>query len=260
MQIVFTGDEADSHRIEAYTGAASLEGIARAATLAAHYAATGQVRFRAPYSDDVEFHISAPKDGSLKFPLEVLCRLTGAMGQHKKKVAAAILLAILARGSGQTANEGLRVEGETISPGTLDALAEAATPGLERAHRWIDTTKKTISVQGAASEGVVFDSQTKDYLQDEDIGRRASQDVTVSALNANNKTGRVYFEDLGRTIPFKVAKEAKGRTTSNLSRFLVRYVDKNNEWVNIDYLPVYYSDGRLKRVVIYDCERASDRE
>lgn len=236
MEIKFEGAEASAHRVEAHTGAISLEGIARAATLAAHYASTGQVRFRAPFSSEIEFQFSAPEPGSLDFPLEAIANIGSSVSAKKVKFATALFLAILARASGQGEKAELAIEGEKIPSGTLDALAEAATPGLERAHRWIDLRAKKISVRSGKRQ-VVLDHSSKEYLEDEIQGDRQRQDVTVAALNGNNKTGRVYFEDLGRTIPFKVAREAKGRTTVNLSRYLTQYIRKTNEWVDIEFLP-----------------------
>ena len=61
MRIKFTGDEADDHRLEAYEGVKSLDGLIRVARIATHYAATGEVRFRAPYTDLLETHLSISK-------------------------------------------------------------------------------------------------------------------------------------------------------------------------------------------------------
>jgi hypothetical protein len=259
MDVKFEGAEASAHRIEAYTGAVSLEGIARAATLAAHYAATGEVRFRSPYSDEIEFQFAAPEAGSLDFPLDAIANIASAVSAKKLKLATALFLAILARASGQEVDGGSGIDLGEISSGDLDALAEAATPGLERAHRWIDLSSKKIVV-GSSKRHVTLDTRSKTYLENEIQGGHQRQDVTVASLNGNNKTGRVYFDDLGRTIPFKVAREAKGRTTVNLSRYLTRYLNKTNEWVNIEYMPFFYSDGRLKRILIFDCEPASDND
>lgn len=258
MEIRFEGAEAEAHEIEAYSGAVSLEGISRAATLAAHYAVTEDVRFRAPYSNDLEFRIFAPEPGSLRFPLKAVANIAAAA--DKRKLAAALFLALLARSTGQEADPDVAAEISSVPSGDLDALAEAAAPGLQRAHRWIDRNSKKIVVSDVQEGSVTLDTETKDYLQIEDTGDVMSQDVTVSALNANNRTGRVYFEDLGRTIPFKVGREATPRTLSNLSKYLNRYVDKTNEWVSIKYLPIKFADGRMKRIVIFDCALASELE
>lgn len=258
MNIVFEGAEAAVHEVEAYSGVVSLEGIARAATLAAHYAATNQVRFRAPYSNDVEFRFSAPQEGSLDFPLKVVSRLGGTIASQKTKTATALFLALLARSSGQEIEQDIKDEIAEVQSGDLDALAEAATAGMERAHRWIDLGSKSISVKADGVTAITLDKSTREYLETEDIVAVQSQDVTVAAVNANSRTGRVFFDDLKRTVPFKVSRDATGRTLSNLSKYLNRYVDKTNEWVSIKFLPISYPDGRLKRVMILDCALASE--
>lgn len=253
MDITFVGDEADQHRIEAFSGAESLAGIARAAVLVAHYAATGEVRHRAPYSNDIEFFLEAPVEGSLEFPLKVLSEVAGALSSHKKKIAVALLSLVIARATGQAAESNLEMDRQVIKSGDVDALAEAATPGLLRAHYWIDGTNKKIHLNRDAGTPISLTSSTKSYMESEIPGPKSTIDVSVAALNAISKVGRVYFNDLGRTIPFKVAREAKGRTVPALSRYLTQYVNKTGATVNIEYQPIYYPDKRLKRIMIFDC-------
>lgn len=253
MDIAFIGEEADQHRIEAFSGSESLAGIARAAVLVAHYAATGEVRHRAPYSKNIEFFLEAPVEGSLEFPLKVLADAKAALAAHKKKMAVALLALVIARATGQAPESDLEVEGQKIRSGDVDALAEAATPGLYRAHYWIDGNNKKIKFNRDNGDTITINSNTKSYMETENFGPTNTIDVSVAALNANSKVGRVYFGDLGRTVPFKVAKESKGRTVPNLSRYLTQYVNKTGMTVNIVYQPIYYPDERLKRIMIFDC-------
>ena len=257
MNIKFDGGEADEHLIEAYFGSESLSGMSRAATLVAHYAATGEVRHRAPYSDDLQFFLEAPANGSLQFPLSVIARTAGALGNHRKKLAIALLSLILARATGQAPESALTIGDQIVKSGDVDALAEAAAPGLLRAHAWINDAAKSIKFDHDAGP-VTLTAATKIYMETEYLGDRNSQDVSVAALNGNSKIGRVYFNELNRTVPFKVAKEAAGRTVANLSRYLVHYVNKSGATVNIDYQPVYFPDDRLKRILIFDCYPIDD--
>lgn len=223
--------------------------------MAAHYAATGEVRFRAPYSDEIEFRISAPIEGSLDFPYKVVSKVAGAVAD--RRLAAALFLALLSRSTGQELPPDVAVEMSSVNSGDLDAMAEAAAPGMMRAHRWIDKTGKSIMIEGETFSDVSLDMETKEYLQTELVGSVTTQDVTVAAVNANSKTGRVYFEDLGRTVPFKVSRDATGRTMSNLSLYLNHFIDKSNEWVAIKFNPILFADDRLKSVMILDCALAS---
>lgn len=253
MIVKFEGDEADLHQIEAYTGSESLSGIARAAVLVAHYSVTKEVRYRAPYSPMLQFVIEGTNEGSLEFALTQVSRLTGAASRKVQNRAQALLERVLARATGQAEIGDLNVEGEIIGRGDIDALAEAATPGLTRAHSWIDSDEKSISVDGVGGEPIVLDSDTKEYMNTEDMGGRTIQIVSVGALNANSRVGRIYFHDLHRTVPFKVSRDAHPRTISTLSRNLTQYIDRTNENVTIEYSPIFYPDKRLKRVLIFDC-------
>lgn len=112
---------------------------------------------------------------------------------------------------------------------------------------------------------MALNENTKEYLDSEDIEpRRSAQDVSVSALNVNSRYGRVFFPDLGRTVPFKVPRDAAGRTMSMLSRYLVRYAERAGRRANrpinvhIEFRRVHHTDGRLKRVIIYDCYPIDD--
>lgn len=82
--------------------------------------------------------------------------------------------------------------------------------------------------------------------------------MSVAALNVNARTGRVFFFDLGRTIPFRVPADAAPKTIANLSRFLTRYAEKDPKRVDISFKRITYQDGRLKRIVIVDCDQIDE--
>jgi aromatic ring-opening dioxygenase LigB subunit len=118
----------------------------------------------------------------------------------------------------------------------------------------VDHPDQNISIKTGRQLLVDFNQRTKQYLKDEIIEEgESTQDVSVAALNANSKYGRVFFLDLGRTIPFRVDKNAVARTVPNLSRYLTQYVDNTGATVNIRFKKVLHVDGRLKRIIISDC-------
>lgn len=90
MRIKFIGGEADSHRLEAYEGVKSIDGLIRVARIATHYAATGEVRFRAPYTDLLETHISITREGSFEMLFEQISKLKKG-GQQAVSKANALL-------------------------------------------------------------------------------------------------------------------------------------------------------------------------
>ncbi|MCA0903247.1 hypothetical protein [Qipengyuania aquimaris] len=255
MEIRYVGGEADDGLVDLSGGAESLAGLGRVANLVAHYVATGEVRFRGPYSNKVRFYIDETEDGSLKVLTKEIARLSSAAAnaaatQNAKK----LLKHVVARALGQVEEGQLELDGLDVPAGTVDVLAEAATPGLERSHKWIDTSAKRIVINDNAIREVQLDERTKEYLKSEDIDERSrTQDVSVGALNVNSRNGRVYFHDLGRTVPFFVPRDAEERTIPTLSRYLTQYAEKTGATVNIQFRRIRYPDGRLKKIIIYDC-------
>jgi hypothetical protein len=254
MEITFEGGEADRHHIDLYNGSESLSGIGRAANLVGHYVATGEVRYRAPYSDKIRFFLTGTERGSLSIVISEVSRVGSEIQNAAAKIRASKLLRrVVRRATGQAEEGPLRAEGVEYSAGDIDALAEAATPGLLRAHRWIDSGRKSITLSPEVGREVKLDSGTKEYLETEEVSEEPDLiDVSVGALNVNARTGRVYFHDLGRTVPFYVPRDASPRTIPTLSRFLTQYAEKTGATVNINYRRVDYADERLKRIIIYD--------
>jgi hypothetical protein len=260
MEIRFNGGEADQHQIELFTGAESLSGIGRVGNLVSHYIATGEVRFRAPYNETVRFYMSGIEGGSLKVAVDQIARLgTEAASAAANTKAAKLLRRVMARSIGQAEEGELQLADGVVPSGTIDALAEASTAGMLRAHRWIDFGGKSIVVDPDGAQAISLNSDSKDYLETEEVAENTeTQDVSVGALNVNSRNGRVYFHDLGRTVPFYVPRNAEDRTIPNLARYLTQYAEKTGATVNIQFRRVKFTDGRLKRVIVYDCYGLED--
>lgn len=143
MEIRFLGGEAKEGLIDLSSGAESLAGFGRVANLVSHYIATDNVRFRGPYSNKVKFYIDETADGSLKVLTKEIARLSNAAANSRATKNAKMLLRhVIARALGQAEAGSIQLDGMEVPAGTVDALAEAATPGLERSHRWIDIRRK----------------------------------------------------------------------------------------------------------------------
>lgn len=253
MEIKFVGGEADHHHIEAYSGVESLSGITRAAVLVAHYAATGNVRFRRPFSSDVRFYLERTEPGSLTFVLSNVARNAERAAQLGRDTTK-LLQRVILRATGQAHAAGFGPDDLVVKEGDIDALAEAVEPGLRRAHSWVDAGVKRIEIVDRCEPTVELNLETKEYLETEiEADRLSVQDVSVGALNINSRSGRVYFHDLGRTVPFRAPAAATPRTIPTLSRFLTQYAERTGATVNIQFRRVEYPDSRLKRILIYDC-------
>jgi hypothetical protein len=252
MRIIFSGAEADMHRIEAYHGLDSLYGIARAATLAAHYVATGDVRYRMPFDSSIQWHLTGLEQGSLGAVLQVFTQAANAVEVTLR--ATRLTSRIVRRGTGQAAAGELNTAGLQVPSGDIDALAEAAEPALKRAHGWINRLDKSITLLENDGASLMLNADSKEYIESEIEGEFDEiQDVSVAALNVNGRTGRVFFFDLNRTIPFKVPRTANLRTIPTLGDFVRQYARRTGATVNIRFTKIFYPDQRLKRIIIHDC-------
>ena len=144
--------------------------------------------------------------------------------------------------------------------GDIDALVEAIEPALKKAHYGVGGTVKEIVIQEKNTKNVIvrFDTKSKSYLMDDIDADNHVQDVSISALNVNDRTGRAYFLDLKRTIPFRVSKDADPKTISVLSAGIDRYANKILAPIRITFSRVESIDERLKRIVIIKAEDVSD--
>lgn len=258
--ISFNGLDANEGHIEAISGIESAAGIARVLTLIGHYASTGNVRHRFPFDDGVKFYLEATEPGSFNWRVKVVVG-TLAMGLATNGVYDLIKL-VTAKAIGEeptSISKQIEDLNENKS-GDIDALVEAVEPALKKAHYGIGETARKIEIREETSRSVIitFDQSSKNYLLDNVDGDDGEQDVSISALNVNDRTGRAFFLDLGRTIPFRVPKDADPKTMSVLSASLDRYANKNPAPTRIWFSRIESVDERLKRVIIHKAEDISD--
>ncbi|WP_287980516.1 hypothetical protein [Sphingomonas sp.] len=143
--------------------------------------------------------------------------------------------------------------------GDIDALVEAIEPALKKAHYGIGETAAEIIIQESKSKKIVvkFNAHSKSYLKDNIEGNDDVQDVAISALNVNDRTGRAYFLDLKRTIPFRVSRDGDPKTVSILSAGINRYANRIPAPIRIVFSRIESVDGRLKRIIILKAEDVS---
>jgi hypothetical protein len=259
--ISFRGMDADQNRLEAFAGTESAAGIARSLSLVAHYAATGTIRRRYPFDERVQFYLEAMEPGSFNWKLVLAVTGTVSIGLATNAIYDLGKL-VLARAIG---HEDVQVSGELAEfhdsrSGDIDALVEAVEPALKKGHYGIgQTARQIVIVNGSNNQTmIVFDAASKAYLAESRDAEMDEQDVSVSALNVNDRTGRAYFLDLGRTIPFRIASEADPKVVGVLATGLDRYARRTPAPVRITFRRIEAADGRLKRIIILDAEDVSD--
>ena len=255
--ISFEGRDADDGRLEAYSGIESAAGIARSLTLIAHYAATGQVRQRFPFDDTAQFYLVSTEQGSFRWRLVLNIVGSLALGMTGNGLYDLSKL-VMAKAIGEEPTH-LSQEIKQINErksGDIDALVEAIEPALKKGHYGIGETADRIIIKEETSHEVIvsFDDASKRYLLGSIEADIDAQDVSISALNANDRTGRAYFLDLGRTIPFRVSRDADGGTMATLSASLDSYVNRHSAPLRLRFRRIEAVDGRLKRIIVYGAE------
>jgi len=257
-------DGTDRPLLPADDGAWSIEGMAHAAIITAHYVFEGRVRLRAPYSDKFRLYIAPPRAGSwtTDFMLamqrpDVLAGAVAGFGLSTVPGVFRLFKRLANRATGVESGVDISQRFEDERTGDFDALVEAVEPSLVRAHRVISERRTTVKASLGPAH-FTFDRRTKAYIENIVTDQReTSERVNVASYNVNRRTGRVYFERLQRTVPFTISREAPPRTEIALGRSLDNYA--TNRMVNRDIDITYRAKraekgGRIKSIVIYDAQ------
>src|SRR3546814_14938400 len=129
------------------------------------------------------------------------------------------------------------------------------------AHTIIGQGAKNVTIIRGDNNIVHMNKKTKEYVQSSIIDEQLSiQDLSIGSFNANAGTGRAYFTDLGRTVPFHISRHAEPQTKRVLSRSLDWYANMRPSDVEVHFHKIFSQDGRLKRIEIVEIGRASWRE
>lgn len=237
-------------------GSWSLEGIAHAATITTNYFVEGRVRRRAPYND-FRIFIGPPRAGSWAADFFVQLQSPGTWAGVAAGLSVnvptifRVLKRVADRATGTVPSQDGSEQFEAAHQGTFDALVEAVEPSLIRAHRVIESSS-TLSIK-AGTANFTFNRKAKEYIETSIKDPGPSMGVgNVASYNVNARTGRIFFEALGRTVPFSIAKDARQGTESALGRSLESYASTrlSNKDIRIEYIPVRAGDGTIKRIVV----------
>ncbi len=181
--ISFQGLDADRHIIEAYSGTESAAGIARVLTLITHFAATGTVRQRFPFSDSAQVYLKGTEDGS--FNWKMVATVSGALalgvsGNALYDLTKAVISSALGEHYKTSNSEVSEVVYRKL--GDFDALVEAVEPALKKAHYGVGQTASRIVIREKNEREVVIElnEKSKSYLTDSVNGGSSEQDVSIS--------------------------------------------------------------------------------
>ena len=210
MEIVakFGGGTAERYLLPAYEGTQSIEGIARAITLVAHYVVTGEVRKRYPFSEDAKLYLAPSRAGSFESffslwtqPDSVL--VSTAVGAVAVGVVSMTLFELLKYLTktliGQddaSSNDRVRYLLDRKS-GDIEVLSEAIEPSIKKSHNVINNGAGNIVVISGSNNIVTFNARSKEYIftQEEDNEIRQLL-VSCGMLNVNTRTDEFIIMNL----------------------------------------------------------------
>ncbi|KAB0269090.1 hypothetical protein [Microvirga brassicacearum] len=263
FRLVYTGQDADRHILPAYDGARSIEGLSWAFSLLGNYLATGQIRKRGTLDPRIRFYMSPAARGS--YTTDIIAFIvepqnlfvTSLLGNYVVTTSTNTINAFMRHSfrrvcglfDGDDDNDERLLK--PFPSGDLEATLDAIEPAMIRAHGVIDNGADTLTLIKGRTPLIEMSSDTKAYVNKSIIGEKQKEvDASVGALNVNSGNGRVYLEDIGKTVPFSVVKEPEQGTYQALSSSLDRYARGIPSKVGIKYLEVLAIDGRIKKLLI----------
>lgn len=265
LDLKYEGLNSDKHRLEIFTGTQSLEGFGRAFQIIGHYAVTGKVRRRAPFTNDLEFYLSTPKPGSVSFTID-LATIAGVglafSSTFDLKTLYEFANFAFRLGTGQTIKTlSSSIEAFTENKsGDMKALAKAIEPALKRGHAVIGHSADKIVIVGGTNNtvNVNFDTDTKAYLEGNRTGDIETRDVSIASYSALQKSVLAYLLDENHTVRYKLSSASPPGTGSILSRSLDDYERQRGASVSVRYVPTYTRDGRLTHMLILEAWSLKD--
>lgn len=141
---------------------------------------------------------------------------------------------------------------ERLPSGDLEALVDGIEPSISRAHTVIGVGARSLTIEKGKTPLLQLNNDTKDYVRTSIVDTdTVEREVSVGALNVNSGNGRVYLQDIGKTVPFSIIKEPTPGTYQALSRSLDRNARGLPSDVNIHCQEVTSINGVIKKLIIH---------
>lgn len=204
IKFVYRHGDADDGQLNLYDGAKSLEGIARALTIAVHAFANGEVRTRAEAAHNAELYIRSPQRGSFIYEAVIFFGgtvVSGVFYDFIKHTFNEAVGRILDEPQGRALQA--RIE-PTI--GELPAVLESALVDVHRP--LMRAPEMTLTVTRPRGEELVtFTNATGQTLQPHEIGVPDPIIGHVTRYNTISSWGRLYDLSERRVISFLLSPE-----------------------------------------------------
>lgn len=264
LQVTFTGDDADNHRLPAYNATESLDGIARTTLIVVNYLAEGKVRHRDYKYSEYEFDIVAIRPGSfdVQFIINFLSDHIGLLSAVgfgvAGNLATDVIKSVFRRSIGKSAPttiEALEAE-DKLNAGDMGALVEAVAPAIRRGHKVINYGATNIAIISGTNNIVQFTPKSKAYVEknvrDDEIRAKL---FSVGSYNANTRHGRVYDFELNQTIAFDLPSDVDFTTLKFIADSHRNYTLNTggqhlSSAIGLLYTRITSIDGRTKKMIV----------
>lgn len=263
LEVRLSGQEADFHELPAYDGFSSLAGLSLATTIVTHYATTGKLRRKGQFETRSNIRFKESRRGSLIFGLIIQFVasnpfILGMAGGVASNALYDLLKHVIKKNIGQDHEPETKALQNLLEfrEGDIEALAAATEPALRQAHSIIGTGASTIEITGRDKDKIArFNQTTKDYIsrsiEDETVFEK---DVSVAAFNANSGHGRVFDDELQRTVAFYIPEGLQNALKSVIGWGLNEYTRGTGRRIGVKFTRILAVDGRPKKYIILDAE------
>ncbi|MGR6429396.1 DUF7946 domain-containing protein [Rhizobium sp. PAMB 3174] len=269
IEVKFEGGLAEEHKIPAYEGTKSLEGLTRSLLIVFNYLVEGRVRRKEFGRAPLTFNLIAQRPGSFETIYEIAYGAAVYGGPVLGMAVAGNLLTDLLKTVYRRVTGGAEdgdvpnsvVQLEAARGGDVAALTEAVEPSIRLGHNVINHGVMNINIyqSGAPVDQplAALNPRTKKYVWENVINDGVRVKLfSIGSFNANQGTGRAFDLEEGRSIPFELAKDVDRRTVDTLLSSISSYTRKRRlgddlrSAVALRYTSVDAVDGRIKKIRI----------
>ena len=250
--------------LEAHAAGQSIEGLSWALGLTLNYGITGRLRYSRDLSRSAKIFISAPKQGSLFYNLDILVQenpfLTVIVGGYAVNTVTPYINGLIgyvfkqAMGIGEDFPDRAKKYLKKLNNDDLTAVIQRIEPPLTRAHSVIGKTADEITLQRRGAEIIKLDQSTKENLKAQPVGKYDTIDSNVTSFNILTGNGRLYSPETESTIPFGLRDTYRHGTTTALISSMEQYALQRTGTIRIVGERVETSGGRLVKYIVGSAE------
>jgi hypothetical protein len=256
----YDGRTADTGQLSLHQAAESLEGIARVVNVVVHaFVNDGEIRERLTAPVGAETFLSAAKKGCFEESITVIFG-SGAVTKIKPTVIIGnfwdFFTACIAAAIGRTFDpttpmvKKIEIKNETF----FEEVAEELENALQKLHRPIKNRgANTITfARPKVGDAITLDEQSLVYVSVMDQEATLSYWVgNVTKYNSITGFGRIYLDEIGETIPFKILRfKDNVQAHRAASASLNERVNEEGGKRRVGAHAVRNSSGTLKRITI----------